>query len=248
MEARNTKISGLLLLAVTAAFPLLFVACGTTSNSSSGNPGAQNGNLNIVMQDASTEDWATIGVKVLSISLTPQGGRSPVTVFTASTPAPMINLVQLDQLGEILGNVQVPAGTYTDATLTIAANPGDVQLTVSADPETGFAGTPGATIPSNQIQIKGTQGSAGSLTVPVNVKFDSPLVVTANQSNALISSSTSRIRRLSWHTCRWVPARRCGQSTSEARCGIARFVTSRGWCCGTCTGPLARYPATTLRS
>jgi hypothetical protein len=185
MEARNTKISRLLLLVITAAFPLLFVACGTTSNSSSGNPGAQNGNLNIVMQDASTEDWATIGVKVLSISLTPQGGGSAVTVFTTPTPAPMINLVQLDQLGEILGNVQVPAGTYTGATIAIAGNPGDVQLTVSADPETGFAGTPGTTIPANQIQIKGTQGSAGSLTVPVNVKFDSPLVVTANQSNAL---------------------------------------------------------------
>ena len=28
-------------------------------------------------------------------------------------------------------------------------------------------------------------GSAGSVTVPVNVTFDSPLVVTANQSNAL---------------------------------------------------------------
>jgi hypothetical protein len=148
-------------------------------------PQAQNGNLNIVMQDAPSEDWATIGVKVLSISLTPQGGGSPVTVFTAPSPAPMINLVQLDQLGEILGNVQVPAGTYTGATLTIAGNPGDVQLTVSADPETGFAGTPGATIPFNQSQIKGTQGSTGSLTMPVNVKFDSPLVVTGDQRNAL---------------------------------------------------------------
>jgi hypothetical protein len=80
----------------------------------------------------------------------------------------MINLVQLDQLGEILGNVQVPAGTYTGAALTIAGNPGDVALTVSADPEAGFAGTPGASIPSNQIQIKGVQGSTGSLTMALS--------------------------------------------------------------------------------
>jgi len=60
-----------------------------------------------------------------------------------------------------------------------------VALTVSADPETGFAGTPGATIPSSQIQIKGTEGSSGNLTVPVKVSLDAPLVVTANQSNAL---------------------------------------------------------------
>jgi len=58
------------------------------------------------MQDGSTEDWATIGVKVVSISLTPQGGGSPLTVFTAPTPAPMINLVQLDQLGKFSGTFQ----------------------------------------------------------------------------------------------------------------------------------------------
>ena len=181
MQARNTKIARLILLMVTAALPLLFVACGNTgSSSSSGSGQTQNGTVAFVMQDASTEDWAMIGVKVLSVSLTPQGGGSPITVFTASTPTPMINLVQLDQLGDILASAQVPAGTYTGATLTISGNPGDVALTVSADPETGFTGTPGATIPSSQIQIKGTQGSAGSLTVPVKVKFDSPLVVGAN--------------------------------------------------------------------
>lgn len=43
----------------------------------------------------------------------------------------------------------------------------------------------GATIPSSQIQIKGTQGSAGGLTVPVNLNFTSPLVVTANQNSAV---------------------------------------------------------------
>jgi hypothetical protein len=92
-----------------------------------------------MLSDSSTEDWSLIGVKVLSIALVPQGGGSPVTVFTAPTPTPVLNLVQLDQLGEILGNVQVPPGTYTRVLVTIAANPGDVQLTVAADPETDFA-------------------------------------------------------------------------------------------------------------
>jgi hypothetical protein len=91
----------------------------------------------------------------------------------------------LDQLSEILGNLTVAAGTYTSANLTISGNPGDVLLTVSADPEAGFAGTAGSTIPSNQINIQGTTGSAGSLTVPVSVNFVSPLVVTAGSSNAL---------------------------------------------------------------
>ncbi|HMK21206.1 MAG TPA: DUF4382 domain-containing protein [Terriglobales bacterium] len=184
MEARERKFGRWLLLFGTAVLSISLVACGSSGNSSTGTQ-TQTGNLNIVMSDASTEDWSVIGVKVLNTSLKPQGGGTPVTVFTASSPAPMINLVQLDQLGEILGNAQVPEGTYTGAVVTVGGNPGDVQLTVANDPETGFAGTPGATIPANQIQIKGTQGSSGSLTVPVDVKFDNPLVVTANQSNAL---------------------------------------------------------------
>jgi len=161
MEARKAKISRWILLFVTAALSLLLVACGGSSSGPSGGTQSQNDNVTVMVQDASTEDWAMIGVKVLSVSLTPQGGGTPVTVFTASSPAPMINLVQLDQLGDILGSAQVPAGTYTGATLTIGGNPGDVVLTASADPETGFAGTPGATIPSSQIQIIRNAGYGG---------------------------------------------------------------------------------------
>jgi hypothetical protein len=139
----------------------------------------------MMVSDASNKNWATIGVKVLAIALVPQGGGTPVTVYTATDPAPVINLVQLDQLSEILGNVSVPVGTYTSANLTISGNPGDVLLTTSADPEVGFAGTASTQIPSNQIDVQGTTGSAGSLTVPVSVNLASPLVVTANQSNAL---------------------------------------------------------------
>ncbi|MGO9641735.1 MAG: DUF4382 domain-containing protein [Candidatus Acidiferrales bacterium] len=183
----NGQVSRLMLGLAIVSMPLFTGGCGGGSTSSFNNtpPAPQNGSVNLMMSDASTEDWATIGVKVLSISLTPQGGGNPVTVYTAPSPAPVVNLVQLDQLSEILGNVTVAAGTYTAATLTISANPGDVLLTAAADPEAGFAGTAAATVPSSQTQIMGATGNAGSLTVPVNVSFVSPLVVTANQSNAL---------------------------------------------------------------
>ena len=171
-----------------AAAAMLFVTMGCGSGSSNSNnppPPGQNGTVSLLVSDDSTEDWATIGVRVLSVSLTPQGGGSDVTVFTASNPAPYINLLQLDQLSEILGNVPVPAGTYTGATITVGGNPGDVLLTASADPQAGFAAAPGSTIPPNQIQILGPPGSGGSLTVPSKLKLDDPLVVTANQNNAL---------------------------------------------------------------
>lgn len=173
-----------------AAAPLLVVGCGggsTSSSSDSGtqNPAVQNGTVSMMVSDGANEDWATVGVKVLAISLVPQGGGAAVSVYTAPSPAPVINLVQLDQLSEILGNLSVPAGTYTSANITIGGNPGDVLLTASANPEAGFAATAGATIPASQIAIQGTTGSSGSLTVPVSVNFVSPLVVTAGQSNAL---------------------------------------------------------------
>ena len=156
---------------------------GDNSNSSSSSSVAM-GTVPLLVSDDSSEDWATIGVKIQSIALLPQGGGSAVTVYSSTAPA-AVNLAQLDQLGEILGNVSIPVGTYVGATLTISANPGDVSLVAAADPESGFAGTAGAAIPGSQIQIQHAQGTTGSMTTNVSVNFVSPLVVTTGQNNAL---------------------------------------------------------------
>jgi hypothetical protein len=167
---------------------VLVAACGGGGGGSSGMNATmppQTGSVSMMISDASSEDWATIGVKVMSIALVPQGGGGNVTVYTAPATAPLVNLAQLDQIAEILGNTSVPAGTYTAAVLTISANAGDVLLTVAANPESGFAEAPGTTIPSDRIQVQHTQGTAPNLTASVKVTFVSPLVVTANQNNAL---------------------------------------------------------------
>ena len=172
MTRGNTSISRIGAGMTAAALFSLLVACGPDSNSNSEGaaptptpvPAVVTGTFGLLVSDASTEDWATVGVKVRSIAVIPQGGGAPVAAYTAPSPAPTINLVQLDQLAELLGNVTVPVGTYTGASITIGANPGDVLLTAAADPESGFAGTPGATVPASQIHIQGATGSAGSLT------------------------------------------------------------------------------------
>ena len=161
------------------------VACGGGGESGSNTPPPAMATMSVTMSDASADDWACVGVRVLSIALVPAGGGSPVTVWTAPTPAPYVNLEQLDQLGEILGNVSVPTGTYSGAVLTIAADPGDVLLMVAADPQSGFPLPGGTSVPADAIQIQGAQGSAGALTVAVNVKFDSALTVSTSTSNAL---------------------------------------------------------------
>ena len=106
-------------------------------------------------------------------------------MYTAPATVPTINLEQLDQLGEILGNVSVPVGTYTGAVITVAGNPGDVMLTASADPEAGFSLAAGASVSSSSIEIQHTQGSAPNLVVPISVSFVTPLTVTTTSSNAL---------------------------------------------------------------
>ncbi|MDE2050161.1 MAG: DUF4382 domain-containing protein [Gammaproteobacteria bacterium] len=179
----------LLRAAVCATLLASLSACGgggsSDSSASVGIAPAQNAQMAMIISDASSDDWATVGVKIISIALAPQGGGNPVTVYTAPAAPPMVNLEQLDQIGEVLGNVTVPVGTYTGAIVTVGANPGDVELVVSAEPESGFAGTAGETIPSSDIQTVGATGSSGSLTVPVQLAFDSPLVVSASGSNAL---------------------------------------------------------------
>ena len=128
-----------------AAMPLVGGCGGSTSASSSSTPtGGADGTVSMMVSDAPVNDWSTVAVRVASIALNPQGGGTPVTVYTApTTPAPLVNLEQLDQLGELFDNAVVPAGTYTSATLTLSANPGDVVLIASEDPDSGFAWTAG---------------------------------------------------------------------------------------------------------
>jgi hypothetical protein len=171
-ELRNRLVLGAAGIGLVA----FALACSGSSTGTNTLP-PPSGTVALSLSDAANEDWAQIGVKVLGITLTPQGGGTPVTVYTAPTPAPLLNLVHLDQLSELLGNLQVPVGTYTAATLTIAANPGDVSLVTSSNPSAGFDLAPGTTVDPATIQIKHATGTAGNLTTTVAVNLVNPVVV-----------------------------------------------------------------------
>jgi hypothetical protein len=182
------KRSSMILLGAAWSLLLLLMACGGSSSSSSTTP--TTGNVNAVVSDDATDDWATIGVKVLSITLTPQGGGTPVQIYgpLTSSTAPVINLVQLDQLGEIIGNASIPVDTYSQATITVSGNPSDITLTSAANPEPGFPLTTAGTTVTGTGQVcvivNNTCGSASS-TVPLNITLSPVLNVTGGSSNAL---------------------------------------------------------------
>jgi Domain of unknown function (DUF4382) len=162
-------------------------ACGGGgSGSGSNSMSSGTGTVPVMLSDASSADWACVAVRVLSIALIPQSGGNPVTIWTAPASAPFVNLEQLDQLSEIIGNAtDVPVDTYSGALLTIAANPGDVLLTVAANPEAGFPAAAGSTVPTDQIQIQGASGASGARTVSLSVNFDNPLNVGSGQNDGL---------------------------------------------------------------
>ena len=172
-----TAIAGVLLASLAACG-----GGGSSATLTNPNPTPQAVLLPLSISDAASEDWATVGVKILSVALVPQGGGSNVTVYTAPTPVPVTNLVQLDNLSDVIGTPQVAAGTYTGAVITISANPGDVTLITSSDPESGFAAAASTAIASDAIHIQDATGGSGSLTVPIKVSFESALTLTSGQA------------------------------------------------------------------
>src|ERR1700742_1672525 len=111
MDSRKLHyaVCGAVVAALTACGGGAADSSGSAVGSGSGVTTVQTASVPMIISDAASQDWAMIGVKVLSIVLIPQGGGANVTVYTAPNPAPFINLVQLDQLGELLGNASVPA-------------------------------------------------------------------------------------------------------------------------------------------
>jgi hypothetical protein len=175
--------------AVAGVLLASLAACGGGGASSAGTTppvSPQMVTMPLLVSDASNEDWATVGVKILSVALVPQGGGANVNVYTAASPVGVTNLVQLDNLSDVIGNPSLAAGgTFTGAVITISANPGDVELVTSSDPQTGFPLAQGVTVDPSAIQIQKATGTAPNMTVPIKVTFESPITVASGATTPI---------------------------------------------------------------
>jgi hypothetical protein len=160
---------------------------GTTGSSNGSTPApATNSQVSVplVLSSDASRNWAKASVRILGVSLTAQGGGTPVTIYTAPAGAPAVNLEQLDHINQLLAQVSIPPGTYTRALITVGADAGDVALTSSDDPDSDFAAPLSSPIAPQNIKVQNTQGSPGALTVAIPVTFPSPYVVSAKAQSA----------------------------------------------------------------
>ncbi len=115
-EKEMNCLNARMMLGLTMASMMVFSAAAAipaARRTPSPTPMPQNGTVSVIVSDDSTDDWATIGARSLIDFADPAGRRHTCNGLRAPSPAPYINLLQLDQLGEILGNTTIPAGTYT---------------------------------------------------------------------------------------------------------------------------------------
>lgn len=156
------------LLAGTVPLALL-LACGGTGSDPTPNPPAQ-GLLDVVLTDAPSDGWQAVEVVVQAITLVDKVDASrEVLVFQGN--GTKVNLVELDEIGELLARAEVPEGTYGRLKIRIDTAPGSIHL-VRAD---------GTHVPTDRIKVAGDSAtitltpdlvvSPGS-TAAVQVDFD----------------------------------------------------------------------------
>lgn len=156
------------ILAGTVPLALLLACSGSGSDPASDAPAK--GMLDVVLTDAPSDGWQAVEVVVQSITLVDKADASrEVLVFQGN--GTKVNLVELDEIGEILARSEVPEGTYGRLKIRIDTTPGSVHL-VRAD---------GTHVPEDRIKVAGDSATitltpdlvvAPGSTSAVQVDFD----------------------------------------------------------------------------
>ncbi len=175
--SRSTRSLPSLALALAGVTSLaLLLACGGSRSEVPPAPAPGTAPVSFLVTDATTDSWSNIGVIIRKAMLIPAGGAASnaVTFYDGSGDTTKLNLVDLDELTELLGIAQIPAGTYDRLVIQVDGDPSNIDLV----PSDGSA-----QIPASQIIVRGADPSTKLVTLPVTLS--SPLTVVEGQPNAV---------------------------------------------------------------
>lgn len=161
-----------------ALLPLV-LGCASSSKGTHTLP-PSTGLVSVCMTSTGTEDWAEIDVKIVKLTLTPQGGGAPVTLLAPQGNPLPVNLALLGHATQFLGSVAAPVGTYAGATVTLASGSRDIALNVSSTPSPQFPQA--AQTGVSQLLIA---GAGGGSTLTLEVPLAVPLAVTTDKNVVL---------------------------------------------------------------
>jgi len=170
--------SHLTILAIASVSSLaLILACGGHgTDTPTGSATTGTAPVSFLVTDAPTDSWSNIGVIIRKAVLIPVGGKvsDGVTVYDGTGDAVTLNLVDLDELTELLGSAQIPAGTYDRLIIQVDGDPNNIEL-VPADGSDQ--------IPASSIVVRGADPVTKLVEVPVTLS--APLTVVEGQPTAV---------------------------------------------------------------
>jgi hypothetical protein len=173
MNSTRTRLTVSLALGTLGALTLSLTGCGSGSA-----PGGSRARTNVFLTDGPREDFSHIWTTIYKVTLTPQDGSTPVTVFESATGT-LIDLKTLrDASGErysFLSSASVPAGIYSGAVVTVGSSmqliksgqTAGTDLPVDASIATDASGHPAIPITFRAPKTLGSE--TGSVVVDFNL-------------------------------------------------------------------------------
>lgn len=127
------------LAAIGGLASILMIACGGTSSNMT-DPSAQSmGSVVVFGTDAPLCNVASLDATITAATLTPTGGGAPVSVLAGGQPE-QVDFASLVGFATVLDLSSVPAGSYSDLTLTLS-NPQLMVIDVTQTPPAPVAVT-----------------------------------------------------------------------------------------------------------
>ncbi len=168
----SKKVIALLAGGVLVVVAALMIGCGSNGASSSTTPSSNLSSGSIVTfgTDAPICDVESFIATITSASLIPQGGGTPVTLISSTSPA-TVDFARLEDFTNVLSTASVNSGTYSQMQMTIA-NPEMYAINTSTSPPSAVSVPVTLTASTFTINISPALVVSASTTTGITMDFN----------------------------------------------------------------------------